>query len=137
MANIVKKVDYYKIETPNRAGEGARVLGALKEAGVNLIAFTGFPRGRRTQLDFIPEDSAAFKKAVKKAGFTFSRKKSGFLIQGRDKVGAIADILSKLADAKINVIALNAVSTGKGRFGAILWVKPESVRKAARALGAS
>lgn len=87
-------------------------------------------------MDFIPEDGAAFKKAAKKAGLKFSRKKTGFLIQGKDKVGAIADILSKLADAKINVTALNAVSTGKGRFGAILWVKPESVRRAAKALGA-
>lgn len=137
MADTIKKVTYYKIETANRAGEGARILGALKEAGVNLIAFTGFPRGRRTQLDFIPEDSAAFRKAMKKAGLAFSKKKTGFLIQGRDKVGAIADILNKLADAGINVTALNAVTAGKGRFGAILWVKPESVAKASRALGAS
>lgn len=136
MADTIKKIDYYKIKTSNRAGEGARVLGALKEGKVNLIAFTGFPRGRQTQMDFIPEDGAAFKKAAKKAGLKFSRKKTGFLIQGKDKVGAIADILSKLADAKINVTALNAVSTGKGRFGAILWVKPESVRRAAKALGA-
>lgn len=136
MADTIKKIDYYKIKTSNRAGEGARVLGALKEGKVNLIAFTGFPRGRQTQMDFIPEDGASFKKAAKKAGLKFSRKKTGFLIQGKDKVGAIADILSKLADAKINVTALNAVSTGKGRFGAILWVKPESVRRAAKALGA-
>ncbi|NIO17692.1 MAG: hypothetical protein GTN70_12070 [Deltaproteobacteria bacterium] len=137
MADTIKKVDYYKIETANRAGEGARILGALKEAGVNLIAFTGFPRGRRTQLDFIPEDGAAFRKAMKKAGVAASKKKTGFLVQGRDKVGAIADILAKLADAGINVTALNAVTAGKGRFGAILWVKPESVAKASRALGAS
>ncbi len=137
MADTIKKVEYYKIETANRAGEGARILGALKEAGVNLIAFTGFPRGRRTQLDFIPEDGAAFRKAMKKAGVAVSKKKTGFLVQGRDKVGAIADILTKLADAGINVTALNAVTAGKGRFGAILWVKPESVAKASKTLGAS
>jgi hypothetical protein len=137
MADRVKKVDYYKIETSSKVGEGARVLGALKEGNVNLVAFTGFPRGRRTQMDFIPEDGAAFRKAAKKAGLKFSKKKTGFLVQGRDKVGAIAAILTKLADAKINVTAMNAVSSGKGRFGAIFWVKPQSVRKAAKALGAS
>lgn len=136
MADRVKKVDYYIIETSSKAGEGARVLGALKEGNVNLIAFTGFPRGRRTQMDFIPEDGAAFRKAAKKAGLKFSKKKTGFLVQGKDKVGAIAAILTKLADAKINVTAMNAVSSGKGRYGAIFWVKPQSVRKAAKALGA-
>jgi hypothetical protein len=137
MADRVKKVDYYIIETSSKAGEGARVLGALKEGNVNLVAFTGFPRGRRTQMDFIPEDGAAFRKAAKKAGLKFSKKKTGFLVQGKDKVGAIAAILTKLADAKINVTAMNAVSSGKGRYGAIFWVKPQSVRKAAKALGAS
>lgn len=137
MANIVKKVAYFKVGAPNKTGEGARVLGVLKDAGVNLVAFTGFPRGRRTQLDFIPEDVAAFRRALKKAGVPFSKKKTGFLIQGRDKVGVIADMLTKLADAKINVTAMNAISAGKGQFGAILWVKPENVRKAARVLGAS
>jgi hypothetical protein len=137
MVDRVKKVDYYKIETSSKAGEGARVLGALKEGKVNLIAFTGFPRGRRTQMDFIPEDGAAFRKAAKKAGLKFSKKKTGFLVQGKDKVGAIAAILTKLADAKINVTAMNAISSGRGRYGAIFWVKPQSVRKAAKALGAS
>jgi hypothetical protein len=47
--------------------EDARVLNALKEAGVNLLAFSGFPEGRRTQLDFFPADSAAFKQVAKKA----------------------------------------------------------------------
>lgn len=136
MAEIIKKVDYYKIETSNKSGEGARILGALKEAGVNLLAFTGFPRRRRTQMDFVPEDAASFKKAAKKAGFELSKKKSGFLVQGKDKVGAIAEILTKLSAADINVTALDAVSAGKGRFGAILWVKPEDVRKAAKVLGA-
>jgi hypothetical protein len=45
--------------------------------------------------------------------------------------------MGKLADAKINVTAIDAVSAGGGRYGAILWVKPKDVVKAAQALGAS
>ncbi len=44
--------------------------------------------------------------------------------------------LDKLADARINVVATDAVTAGKGRYGAILWVKPKDVAKAARVLGA-
>lgn len=137
MAETVRKVDYFYVETPNKPGEGARVLGALRDAGVNLLAFTGFPSGSRAQIDFIPEDAAAFKAAAKKAGLRLSPRKTGFLIQGEDRVGAVADILGKLAAASINVTASEAVCAGEGRYGAILWVKPADVRKAAKALGAS
>jgi hypothetical protein len=44
--------------------------------------------------------------------------------------------MQKLADANINVTAIDAVSAGGGRYGAILWVKSSDVGKAARALKA-
>ncbi|MDD5558369.1 hypothetical protein [Candidatus Methylomirabilis sp.] len=137
MAETIKRVDYFYIETPNKPGEAARALTAIKEAGHNLLAFSGFPKGRRAQLDFIPADSAAFAKCAKKAGCTLSKKKSGFLIQGEDRIGAVANVLSKLADAKINVTAITAVSAGKNRYGAILWVKAPDLRRAAKILGAA
>lgn len=54
--------------------------------------------------------------------------KRGFLIQGDDRVGAIADIVGKLADAKINITAIDAISTD-GRYGALCWVaRHEEIR---------
>ena len=44
--------------------------------------------------------------------------------------------MAKLGAAKINVTAVSAVTAGMGRYGAILWVKPRDVNKAAAALGA-
>ena len=137
MAETVRKVDYFYIETPDKPGEGATVLAALRDAGVNLLAFTGFPRGRRAQLDFIPDDALTFQTAARKAGIKLSAKKTGFLIQGEDRPGAIADIMGKLAAVNINVTASDAVCAGEGRYGAMLWVKPADVRKAAKALGAT
>ena len=135
MTDTIRRVDYFYILTPNRPGEAARALSTLKDAGINLLAFTGFPKGRRSQLDFIPADPAAFVKVAKKAGWKLSAKKSGFLIQGEDRPGAVADILAKLADAKINVTAVDAVCAGADRYGAILWVKPPDLKRAAKALG--
>lgn len=135
MAETIRQVDYYCITTPNRAGEGARALAALQSAGVNLLAFSGFPRGRRAQLDFIPEDPAAFVKAARKAGLKLSPRKTGFLFQGDDRVGVLADIFTKLTEAKINVTACDAICAGAGRYGAILWVKPPDRKRAAKALG--
>jgi hypothetical protein len=136
MNDIIRKVDYFKAQVQDKAGEGARILSALLGEGIDLLAFTGFPRGRKTQLDFIPENGPAFRKAAKKAGLAVT-KKTAFLVQGQDNPGVLAEILSKLADAGVNIIALDAVAAGEGRYGAILWVKPEEVRKAAKALGAT
>ncbi len=135
MAETVRRVDYFYTMVPDKPGEGARILGALRDVGVNLLAFTGFPQGRRAQLDFFPEDPVAFVKAARQAKLKLSPRKSGFLIDGEDRVGAVAEILGTLAAAKINVTAVDAVCAGAGRFGAILWVKSRDVTRAAKALG--
>ncbi len=137
MADMVKKVVYFKMSVPDKAGEGARVLGALRDAGVNLLAFTGFPRGRRAQLDLVPEDEKGFRDAAKRVKLALAGKKTGFLVQGDDRMGAIAEYLEKLAAARISVTAVDALSAGENRFGAIFWVQPRDVAKAAKAIGAT
>jgi len=52
-------------------------------------------------------------------------------------MGAVADIVGKLREAKINITAMQAIAAGEGHYGAILWVKPRNISKAAQALGAS
>jgi hypothetical protein len=134
MAETVRQVDYFYIEVPNKVGEGARVLRALKEADVNLLAFSGFPVGRRAQLDFFPADAAAFKQVAKANRWKLVGPKRGFLVEGDDRIGAVADLVGKLADAKIDVIAIDAVSVVE-RYGALCWVAPRDVKKAAALLG--
>jgi len=135
MADTIKLIDYYYTMLPDKPGEGARVLGALRSAGVNLFAFSAFPSQRKSQADFVPADAAAFLAAAKAAKIKLSKPKKTFLIDGDDRPGAIAGILAKLGAAKVNVTAVDAVCAGMGRYGAILWVKPRDVKKAAAALG--
>lgn len=137
MAETVRLVEYFYVTGSNKPGEGARLLNVLKDAGVNLLAFSGFPQGRRAQLDFVPADAAAFKQAAKKAGWKVVGPKRGFLAQGEDRVGAVADLLERLGAAKINVTAVDAVCAGHDRYGAIMWVAPGDVKKAAALLGVS
>ena len=136
MADTIRKVDYFYTMVPNTPGQAGKILSGLAGEGVELLALSGFPSGRRAQVDLVPADSAKFKRAAKKLGLALSTRKTGFLIQGEDRVGAMAGIAEALAAAKINVTAVDAVSAGEGRFGAIFWVKPQSVAKAARVLGA-
>ena len=135
MAETIRQIDYFYMEVSNKAGEGAKVLRALKDAGVNLIAFSGFPAGRRAQLDFFPAEASAFKAVAKANRWKLVGPKRGFLVQGDDRIGAVADLIGKLANAKISVIALDAVSVGE-RYGALCWVAPRDLKKAATLLGA-
>ena len=135
MAETIRLVDFFYIDAPDQPGEAACLLAQLKEAGVNLLAFSGFPKGRRAQLDFIPADPAAFKAVAKKNKWKLVGPKKGFLIQGDDRVGALAALLAKLSEAKINVTATEAISAGADRYGVILWVKPRDVRRAVKVLG--
>ena len=136
MPDEIRTIDYYYVTVPDRPGEVARVLAALREAGINLLGISAFPSAaRKSQLDLIPEDSGAFTKAAKSAGLKLSRQKSGFLIQGEDRPGAVADMASKLAQADINITSVQVFCAGTGRYGGMLWVKAPDRRKAAKALG--
>ena len=137
MADTVRVVEYFYLTAPQKPGVGAAVLNELRQSGVNLLAFSGFPAGRGAQLDFIPEDAAAFRAAAKKAKWKLTGPKKAFLISGDDRPGVVGEMLQKLADAKINVTAVGAACAGQGRYGAILWVAARDVARAARALGAA
>ncbi len=135
MPDTILLVDYFYIEAADKPGEGARALGYLKEAGVTLLALHAFPKGRRSQVDFVPSDPAAFKAAAKAAKWKVAGPKKAFIVQGDDRVGAMVEYFAKLANAKINVTATDALTAGAGRFGAIVWVKARDVKRAAKALG--
>jgi hypothetical protein len=136
MPDTIRVVEYFYVTVPDKPGQGARALNTLKDAGVDLLAFSAFPQGRRAQLDFIPADPGAFRQAAKRAKWRVVGPKRGFLAQGADRAGVIAELLERLAGAKVNVTAIDAVSV-EGRYGAIFWVAPRDVRKTAALLGAS
>ena len=137
MADRVRKVSYCYLTVPRRSGHGARVLGELKDAGVSLQAFSGFPtKGGKAQLDLVTDNMAGVRRVARKNHWRLSKTKKGFLVQGADTVGAVERHTRRLADTKISVTAADAVAAGKGRYGMVLWVKPKDYSRAAKALGA-
>lgn len=138
MPQKVCKAEYFTAVIPNKVGQGAKVLYALKEAGVNLAAFWGYPLGAKAKtaaIEIIPASSVGFSKIAKKAGLAVE-KATAFLVDGDDKPGAVADLLGALAAAGINVNAVKAIQAAPGKYKAGIFVAKEDVRKAARILGA-
>ncbi len=137
MADRVRKVSYCYPIVPHRAGQAARVLGALREAGVDLSVFHGFPtRGGKGQIDLVTDDMPALRRVAAKQGLRLSPVKRAFHITGADQPGAVHRHLKKLGDAGIRITAATGIAAGGGRYGMILWVRQADYAKAARALGA-
>ena len=137
MADRVRKINYCYAKVSARAGQGAAILSKLRDAGVDLLAFTGFPiGGGKAQLDFVSADMAGVRRVARKEGWRLSKTKKGFLVQGSDALGACHRQLKKLADERISVTAVDAVAAGRQRYGMILWVKPKDYARASRTLRA-
>jgi len=137
MAYRVRKVNYCKLMVSSRAGQGEKVLSSIREAGISMQAFSGFPvGGGRAQVDLVSDDIVSIRRLAKKESWRLSDTKKAFLVQGGDEVGAIHKVIKRLADEKINITAANAVAAAGGRYGMIMWVKPKDYRKATRVLNA-
>jgi hypothetical protein len=129
------KLEYYSVVVPNKPGKGAQVLSAFKEAGVNFVGIWGYPVGKsKSRIDLVAEDVALLKKAAKQLKIELGKKQTAFHITGEDHPGAVAEALAKLAAKEINVYAVQALCAGNGRFGVLIQVEKDAVKKAAKAL---
>jgi hypothetical protein len=135
--NDVYRVEYFVVSAEDKPGAGAQLGKRLEQEKVNLLGLLAFPSGAgRVQVDLVPEHPDQLVKAAKKAGIALEGPKTAFLVQGTDRPGAMGEVLERAGNAGINVTATAAVACGGNRFGALLWVKPQDVEAAARALGA-
>ena len=114
MPNTIRKVSYAYVTAASKPGEAARILQALRDANVNLLAFSGFPQGRnKAQIDVVTDDLDALKGVARGRKWRLSRIKRAFLVQGTDEAGAAVGPLARLGAANINVIAGDAIETPK------------------------
>ena len=135
MADRIRTAQYFKVRIADKPGTLADMLAPLRQEGVNLLAVHAFPRNRRTQVDVVPENPAAFKNVAKAHKLKLQGPKICLLVDGDDRPGVLADLTDRLGSAKINMTAVTGLAAGQGRFGVILWVKPRDVRKAAQVFG--
>lgn len=134
MATKVECVRYFMANLEDKPGALLGVMQHLKDKGISLSGLWGFgTQGGQAQLFVVAKDPNKLKRAWKKAGL-LAEEGSGFLVKGADRAGALINTLKPLADAGINVHALDAIAV-RGQFGSFIWVEPGDVKKAAKVLG--
>jgi hypothetical protein len=135
MAIRIRRVDYFHASLVDEPGEAYKVLSALAGLGVNLVAFTAVPVGPdRTQITLFPEDPGKMKSEAQKAGMALDGPHRALLVQGDDELGVLATVHEKLYRADVNVYASTAIADGTGKFGHLIYVRPEDYERAAKAL---
>jgi hypothetical protein len=132
----VRRVDYFNTAIKDQLGEGYKLLNQLADLGINMLAFTAVPVGpTSTQLTIFPDDTHKLEAAGEGAGLTLDGPHPAILVQGDDKMGALADVHKQLYGARVDVFAATAVTDGHGRYGYIIYVREQEYDRAAAALG--
>ncbi|MBI4538357.1 MAG: hypothetical protein HY704_02435 [Gemmatimonadetes bacterium] len=135
MAFMIRRVDYFYSAVEDQPGEAYRLLSQLAGLGVNLVACTAVPVGpNRTQLTLFPKDTLKLRKAAEQARIPLDGPHPALLVQGDDELGALAAVHEKLYKAGVNVYASSGVADGMGRYGYIIYVRPDEYERAAAAL---
>jgi prephenate dehydratase len=124
MPNKWIAVTNFAFNLPNKPGELARLTADLRAAGINLLGLWGYAEGEdEPRVSCVPESPDQFRRYCSPRRLRCDEGKALYMI-GEDRPGALHDALRRIADARINLEAIECVSAGN-RFGCFLWVADE------------
>jgi hypothetical protein len=132
----ISRVDYFCTTVKDQPGAAYRLLSVLEDLGINLVAFAAAPVGPlHTQLTIFPQDTEQLIGEAKEAHLALDGPHPALIVQGDDRLAALADVHMKLYEANVNVYASSGVADGRGNFGYVIYVRPEEYARALTALG--
>ena len=132
MSLQIRRVRYYTANVADRIGSAYQVLSELAKSDTNLLAFSCIPVGpSNLQVTLFPDEPEQLERQSNSMGMTLLPPQDACLVQGDDKIGVLADVHRRLYDAKVAVYAANGVTDASGRFGYVIYVRPDDYERAA------
>jgi hypothetical protein len=133
MANP-QRVTYFKTILEDKPGALLSVLKDLKAKNLGLIGLWAFgTQAGRGELFVIPENPEKLRNAWR-ASSILIEEGTGIFLKGTDKTGVLVKSLEAIAQAGVNITAINAVAVG-GRYGSFVWVPQDDYQKVSQPLG--
>ena len=130
----VKTVEWMEWTAPNRPGMLLKYATEFKKRKINLDAFGCGVSGGRGIIAASAKRPGQLKAALR-AMKVKPRLSRSFYVSGKDKAGALVNVLNKLAKARINIDCAKAIAA-QGKFGSLIWVKGSKFGQAKRLLHA-
>jgi len=135
MAHQIQRASYFYTTVSDVPGEAYKLLSLLADLGISLQAFTSMPIGPNlTQFTLFPADPQQLRELGGRSGLKLDGPHPALLVQGDDVLGALSSIHERLYAAHVNVYASSGVTSGRGSYGYIIYVRPEQFEAATRAL---
>ena len=125
-----QRVTFFKIDIEDKPGALLAVAKDLKSRNVGLAGLEARPAG----VYLFAKNAEKLRDALKASSVTFEEG-IGFFVKGADKTGALVKSLEAIAQASINIMAIDAIAVS-GNYGSIIRVAPPDVDKTATALSA-
>jgi hypothetical protein len=124
------KTTQITVSAESKPGVLARVCDTLGKAGVNIVAVCAADSTGRGKIRLVVSDPARAKAALGAAKIRCGEEPA-LLLSVDDRPGALADIASRLAAAKINIKCAYASTAGGGRAQIIVAVaNPDKAERA-------
>lgn len=137
MALSVRTMEYFYTRVEDEPGKAYELLTKLASEDINLLAFSAVPYGpNHVELTIFPDQPENLVHVAKLLGWTLTGPQHACLIQGDDRLGALAEIQKKLVDAGVKIYASSGVTDGKGHFGYVIYFREGDHLAAAKALAA-
>lgn len=132
----IQRVDYYRMTVQDQPGESLQLLSVLNDLGIELLAFAAIPSGEgQAQLTVFPSDPARFAVEAKKGGLELDGPHVALMVTGDTDFHALAEVHRALFEANVNVSASTGMTSSKGGYSYVIYLRTNDVDRAAAALG--
>lgn len=129
----VRQVKAFCVEIEDKPGSLHRFLSQSSLSKVDYLFFAAFSCGNNRGIVVVgPKDQKIFESFAKEANIK-ANPKAGFIITGKDRLGAAADVIKDLAQKDIPGIA-GAAMVIDGRFQMLVVVDPKDADRAKKVL---
>jgi len=134
VAFSAKRVETFTVEAEEKPGALATLTEQFVEKNINIFGIWGSPSGPgRSQIWCLVDHPEIARQILKRWGTNF-KERTACLISGKDRVGALHEVLEKLTPGGHNISCVQGISLGDP-FVMVMWPEEGNEEAFCKCLG--